>query len=200
MSTLRLAVRSLQPSIAFSRSLSTTLRRLASPGNAKEHETNAEHRKYQTKKPLNPHITNTNSTIANGLPKVGSENPPPDLISSVDPNYSTKDSNPEDTERMTGNTQKGDPENGSKAAQADLGVGELEGGKFKVEPLRRTGEDENTMRARLVCRYSSGSIYLIANICLRPEPETRDTRERSANVYIRRCPPTGHDNGPNDAV
>ncbi|KAH8671243.1 Flavinator of succinate dehydrogenase-domain-containing protein [Xylariales sp. PMI_506] len=32
----------------------------------------------------------------------------------------------------------------------ELGVGELEGAQFKVEPYRRTGEDENTMRARLV--------------------------------------------------
>lgn len=31
-----------------------------------------------------------------------------------------------------------------------MGVGELEGAKFKIEPLRRTGEDEKTMRARLV--------------------------------------------------
>ncbi len=122
-----------------------TVRRLASPGNAKEHETNPEHRKYQTEKPLNPHITNTTSTIANELPKVGSENPPPDLISSVDPDFVPK-----------GNTQKGDRESGSEAGLADLGVGEMEGGKFRVEPLRRTGEDENTMRARLVCKDPSG--------------------------------------------
>ncbi|KAF6816227.1 hypothetical protein CSOJ01_03076 [Colletotrichum sojae] len=32
----------------------------------------------------------------------------------------------------------------------DLAVGELEGIKFRVEPLRRTGEDERTMRARLL--------------------------------------------------
>jgi hypothetical protein len=152
MSTLRLAARSLRPSIAFSRLLSTTIRRLASPGNAKEHETNPEHRKYQIEKPLNPHTTNTSSTIANKMPKVGSENPPPDLISSVDPDYSPKDSDPENTERMTGNTQKGDPKSGSKTIPADLAVGEMEGGKFRVEPLRRTGEDENTMRARLVCK------------------------------------------------
>lgn len=151
MSTLRLAVCSMRPSIVFSRPLSTTVRRLASPGNAKGHETAPEHRKFQTEKPLNPHITSTSSTIANELPKVGSENPPPDLISSVDPDYTPKDSNPENTERMTGNTQKANPENDSKAAQTDLDVGEMEGGKFRVEPLRRTGEDENTMRARLVC-------------------------------------------------
>lgn len=159
MSTLRLAVRSLRPSMAFSRPLSTTIRRLGSPGNAKEHETNPEHRKYQTEKPLNPHITNTNSTIANEMPKVGSENPPPDLISSVNPDYIPKDSKPENTERLTGNTQKGDPQIDSKAGQVELGVGELEGGKFRVEPLRRTGEDENTMRARLVCKFFWGSAY-----------------------------------------
>jgi hypothetical protein len=159
MSTLRLRVRSLRPSMAFSRPLSTTIRRLGSLGNAKEHETNPEHRKYQTKKPLNPHITNTNSTIANEMPKVGSENSLPDLISSVDPDYTPKDSKPENTERKTGNTQKGDPQIGSKAGQVELGVGEMEGGKFRVEPLRRTGEDENTMRARLVCKLFSGSAY-----------------------------------------
>ena len=36
-------------------------------------------------------------------------------------------------------------------AQADIGVGELEGAKFKIEPMRRVGEDDKTMRARLVC-------------------------------------------------
>lgn len=33
----------------------------------------------------------------------------------------------------------------------DLEVGELQGAKFKIEPLRRVGEDPETMRARLVC-------------------------------------------------
>ncbi|KAI0170624.1 TPR repeat protein [Pestalotiopsis sp. NC0098] len=32
----------------------------------------------------------------------------------------------------------------------EMGVGELEGAKFKIEPLRRVGEDDSTMRARLV--------------------------------------------------
>ncbi|KAK7951273.1 uncharacterized protein PG986_007001 [Apiospora aurea] len=35
-------------------------------------------------------------------------------------------------------------------AKADIGVGELEGAKFKIEPMRRVGEDDKTMRARLV--------------------------------------------------
>ncbi|KAI1142474.1 DUF339-domain-containing protein [Hypoxylon sp. FL0543] len=35
-------------------------------------------------------------------------------------------------------------------AAADIGVGELEGTEFRIEPMRRTGEDDATMRARLV--------------------------------------------------
>jgi hypothetical protein len=34
----------------------------------------------------------------------------------------------------------------------------MEGGKFKIEPLRRTGEDGNTMRARLLCSYPARPI------------------------------------------
>lgn len=33
----------------------------------------------------------------------------------------------------------------------EMAVGELEGAKFRIEPLRRTGEDAETMRARLTC-------------------------------------------------
>jgi hypothetical protein len=37
------------------------------------------------------------------------------------------------------------------SSKSELGVGELEGAKFRIEPLRRTGEDPNTTRARLLC-------------------------------------------------
>ncbi|KAG9249054.1 TPR repeat protein [Calycina marina] len=36
------------------------------------------------------------------------------------------------------------------ATDGEMGVGEMEGANFKVEPLHRTGEDTNTMRARLL--------------------------------------------------
>ncbi|RYP37419.1 hypothetical protein DL767_002892 [Monosporascus sp. MG133] len=36
-----------------------------------------------------------------------------------------------------------------KGGETGMGVGELEGAKFRVEPLRRVGEDDKTMRARL---------------------------------------------------
>jgi hypothetical protein len=34
---------------------------------------------------------------------------------------------------------------------SELGVGELQGAQFKIEPLRRVGEDDATKRARLLC-------------------------------------------------
>ena len=84
------------------------------------------------------------------MPGLGADKPPPELISSVDSEFVPKDSVPENTERMTGGTQKGGPECGPND---ELEVGEMEGAKFKVEPLRRTGEDGNTMRARLLCPF-----------------------------------------------
>lgn len=40
---------------------------------------------------------------------------------------------------------------------AELEVGELQGASFKIEPLRRTGEDPDTMRARLTCSSHTSS-------------------------------------------
>jgi hypothetical protein len=67
------------------------------------------------------------------MPSVGAHEPPPDLLTSVDPDFAFKEASSE----------------GRKGAE--MGVGEMEGAKFKIEPLRRTGEDANTMRARLLC-------------------------------------------------
>lgn len=107
-----------------------------------------EYREDQKSKPEVPHMTNTTSTFHNEMPKVGEDKAPPEFISSVDPNYVPKDHHPENTERMTGGTQPGDP---AKVSTSDLGVGEMEGASFRIEPLRRTGEDAITMRARLLC-------------------------------------------------
>ena len=132
-----------------SRLLSTTTPCFADL-NDRGHSNAEEHRKVQKEKPENPHMTNTTSTMKNDVPSVGEDKAPPDMISSVDPNYVPKDDMPENTERMTGGTQPGDPNN---VSNADLGVGEMEGATFKVAPLRRTGEDNNTMRARLLCSF-----------------------------------------------
>ena len=84
------------------------------------------------------------------MPSVGADKPSPEFLSSVDAKFTPKDSVPENVERMTGGTQKGGPDDGPNA---DLRVGEMEGAKFKVEPLRREGEDPATMRARLLCPW-----------------------------------------------
>lgn len=62
-----------------------------------------------------------------------------------------KDSVPKNTETMTGGTQAGGPK---KGPNAELDVGEIDGGLFKVEPHRRTGEKDRDMRARLLCVFA----------------------------------------------
>ena len=146
MSLQRLTLRLGRASPRTTRFLSASSTRCFA--NSREHETTPAHREQQKSKPLGPHMTNTTSTIANEMPSVGADKPPPEFITSVDPNFAPKDSVPENTERMTGGTQQGAADDG---ANAELEVGQMEGAEFKVEPLRRTGEDENTMRARLLC-------------------------------------------------
>ncbi|KAH8722508.1 Flavinator of succinate dehydrogenase-domain-containing protein [Phaeosphaeriaceae sp. PMI808] len=103
--------------------------------NKRTNDTSDTYRRYQIEKPLNPHLTNTTSTITNEIPSVGKDKAPPELVTNVDPKFTSKDSVPENTQRMTGGTQKPKP---VSAANDELG------------PLRRTGEDANTMRARLL--------------------------------------------------
>jgi len=45
--------------------------------------------------------------------------------------------------------------NSAQQPPRDLDVGELQGASFKIEPLRRVGEDPATMRARLLCGFPS---------------------------------------------
>jgi len=123
-------------------------------GKPRRNDTADKYQQIQKEKATNPHMTNTNSTIANEMSSVGKDNAPPELLTRADDGFVPKDSVPENTERMTGGTQQGAPETG---VNSDLDVGEIEGGKFRVEPLRRTGEDLSTMRARLIC--SSIALY-----------------------------------------
>lgn len=131
------------------------------------HSNAEDYRKTQIDRPLNPHMTNTNSAIQNEkeMPSVGADRPPPEFISKVDGNYAPKDSHPENTERMTGGTQPGSGEGGpEKVSQSqstppsageggEWGVGEMEGATFRIAPIKRTGEDVPTIRARLLCSY-----------------------------------------------
>jgi len=124
----------------------------------REHLNADEWRESQKERPLNPHMTNTNSAEHNekGAPSLGKDKPPPEFLSKVDADYAPKDRHPENTDRMTGGTQPGDPDKvGQASSSGDYGVGEMEGAQFKIEPLRRTGEDVPTKRARLLCSYTS---------------------------------------------
>ena len=145
MSLYRVSLQVVQLPLRRARCLSSTPRFLE---NGRVHPNAPDHREAQKNKPLNPHMTNTNSTIANEFPSLGRDKPPPDLLTSVDPEFTPKDSVPENTERMTSKTQNAAPDSG---INKELDVGEMEGASFKVEPQRRTGEDPNTMRARLLC-------------------------------------------------
>ncbi|TKX23508.1 succinate dehydrogenase assembly factor 2 [Elsinoe australis] len=145
MASTRIMLRAARAVPRVSRPLSTTSARWGL--NDRKNDTQETYEKIQKEKPLNPHMTNTNSTIANEMPSIGKDNVPPELITSVDPNFTPKDSVPENTNRMTGGTQEPAP---SEGVNAELEVGEIEGGSFKVEPLRRVGEDVRTMRARLL--------------------------------------------------
>jgi succinate dehydrogenase flavin-adding protein (antitoxin of CptAB toxin-antitoxin module) len=48
---------------------------------------------------------------------------------------------------------------GDGAGASDLKVGEIDGVEFRVEPLRRVGEDARTMRARLLCPHLPRSLH-----------------------------------------
>lgn len=180
MSLFQVSFRSIIRTSVSTRSISNSVtRNFASD---REHDNASSWREIQKSKPTGPHLTNTNSTIANEMPSVGTDKPPPELLTSVDPEFVPKDSVPENTERMTGKTQPGAP---TKGTNAELDVGEMEGAQFKVEPLRRTGEDGNTMRARLLCPFSyflppwlswlsdTNSILCFS----RSEPQEGDARE-----------------------
>lgn len=147
--SLRLAARSVLNLTALSpRILTPARRRFAS--DERQHENAPSWRETQKEKTLGPHLSHTTSTIANELPSVGADKAPPELLTSVDPDFVLADSVPENTEQTPNRASK---DAVAGAASSELGVGEMEGGKFKIEPLRRTGEDGNTLRARLLCPF-----------------------------------------------
>ncbi|KAI9932835.1 hypothetical protein ASPWEDRAFT_33804 [Aspergillus wentii DTO 134E9] len=102
------------------------------------------HRENQTSKPPNQFVPNTTSTMTKDFPNIGERPAPPDMLNSVDPNYRPADPYPGKVEHFTGGRQA------PGAQKPELGVGEMEGITFKVEPLKRKGEDPATMRARLL--------------------------------------------------
>ena len=146
--SLRLASRSLLSFTTSSQRISIPIRRQFASD--RQHENAPSWRETQKEKSLGPHLTHTTSTIANDIPSVGADKAPPELITSVDPDFVLSDPVSEKAKQNANGAAK-DADTG--VINSELGVGEMEGGKFKIEPLRRTGEDGNTLRARLLCPF-----------------------------------------------
>lgn len=146
MSLARLASRSLRNITASSKHISIPTRRKLT--SERQHENAPSWRETQKDKPVAPHLSHTTSTIANDLPSVGADKAPPELLTAADPDFVLADSVSENTEQKTNGAPN---DTAADEPSKDLGVGEMEGAKFKVEPLKRTGEDGNTLRARLLC-------------------------------------------------
>lgn len=167
----------LRPSIrvaTLSRPFGTTVIR-SKDGEDRAPSTAHDHRAYQKSKPDNPFVPNSTSTMTRDYPNVGTRPAPPDLLSSVDPNYKPADPYPGRVEHFTGGRQERGPQ------KPELGVGEMEGIKFKVEPLKRTGEDSATKRARLLCPFSvpSSIVYCLNKVA--DNLQIKAGREESSN-------------------
>ncbi|KAJ5777880.1 hypothetical protein N7520_001126 [Penicillium odoratum] len=148
MSAPRLIHRALRPmssscNPAINRSFGTTALRFIDAKD-RAHPNVQGHRDNQANKSPNQFVPNTTSTMTKDFPNVGNKPAPPEMLNSVNPNYRPNDPYPGRIEHFTGGRQE------SGAQKPELGVGEMEGITFKVEPLKRSGEDTTTMRARLL--------------------------------------------------
>lgn len=167
MTAPRLINRFLRPSPSPFTSLSAINRSFGSTAlrskDGKDHgsSTTPEQHENQPKKPLNQFVPNSTSTMTKDYPNVGQKPAPPEMLNSVDPDYRPADPNPGKVEHLTGGRQR------RGAQKPELGVGEMEGITFKVEPLKRAGEDVTTMRARLLC------IFLLFLLIFRLQQEVR---------------------------
>jgi hypothetical protein len=142
----RASALSYTPISALSRSFGSSALRFNDTSDRAAAELKA-HRENQTKKQPNQFVPNTTSTMTKDFPKVGEKPSPPEMLNSVDPNYRPADPYPGRIEHFTGGRQD------AGAQKPELGVGEMEGITFKVEPLKRVNEDVTTMRARLLCTF-----------------------------------------------
>ena len=101
------------------------------------------YRESQLSKPLNPALQPSTPATSS----VGAHNAPPGLPSSSSsplppsPSPSSSSPSPSSPSPRLGGSFGDTP--------VELGVGEITEGKFRIEPLRRRGEDIETMRARL---------------------------------------------------
>lgn len=119
----------------------------------REHESAAVWRSIQQSKAPNQASPNPTSSETSKVTGVSEKNAPPDLISSASAASHHTGSDSKSTD-INGHTKGGRDDRGTTR---ELDVGELEGAEIRVKPLRRTGEDVNTMRARLLCPFPKTS-------------------------------------------
>lgn len=147
---------------AINRSFGTSALRFKDPDvNDRAPSTAQGHRDNQVNKPTNQFVPNSTSTMTKDFPNVGKRPAPPEMLNSVDPSYRPADPYPGKIEHLTGGRQGQGPQ------KPELGVGEMEGITFKVEPLKRVGEDVTTKRARLLCSsplYSCKSARFLKSV------------------------------------
>ena len=130
MSVSRISMRAIRTA-STARTMNTSARRMATtnsnsnPGNAQEHSNTNEYRDKQKAKELNPHMTNSNSTFQQGMPKAGAFNAPPEMLSATDKNFIPRDSVADNTDRMMGGVQ-------NPPSQKEDGI-RIGGNKRKVE-------------------------------------------------------------------
>lgn len=161
------------PISALSRSFGSSALRFNDASDRAAAELQA-HRENQTKKQPNQFVPNTTSTMTKDFPNVGNKPSPPEMLNSVDPNYRPADPYPGKIEHFTGGRQD------TGAQKPELGVGEMEGITFKVEPLKRVNEDVTTMRARLLCT-SPESMNMIHRTRANKDQQTRAASAASSN-------------------
>jgi len=97
------------------------------------------------KDPTQPHLPNVVSTLTSDVPQVGKAPPPPEFLGSVDKNY-----NPVDGGSAT--AKEGEVSGAQRPGHGVKDASESDWAKFIAEPIKRVGEDEKTMRARLFCK------------------------------------------------
>ncbi|RPA84690.1 DUF339-domain-containing protein [Ascobolus immersus RN42] len=105
-------------------------------GNERQATPNTEYAKQQTSKPINPRIDQQQHTQNDVLPKSGVHNAPPEFLSSTDPKWAKK---------VGGASLKpsSDPKHQDPKDQEHVF-------DLKIDPIERTGETLDKMRARLL--------------------------------------------------
>ena len=107
---------------------------------------------YSTKE-KSPHLPNVTSTLGRDVPNVGSAPAPPEFLSTVDPNWKPLDAG-------TGEGREGEVSGSQRPGHRAAGGSNADNTdwrQLRIDPKVRANEDDKTMRARLVCKWSAST-------------------------------------------